>query len=41
MMHGSGIKVYADGNKYEGLFKLGKRSGYGSYYFSDDQIYKS
>lgn len=39
-MHGSGIETYADGNKYEGMFKQGKRNGEGTYYFSDGQIYK-
>ena len=41
MQHGSGVETYSDGNRYEGMYKEGRKHGEGTYYFADDiMIYK-
>jgi hypothetical protein len=40
MQHGSGVEIYSDGNRYEGMFKQGKRNGEGTYYYATGEIYK-
>ena len=37
--HGKGIMTYADGNKYEGHWKNGKKHGLGTYTDADGQKY--
>jgi hypothetical protein len=40
MQHGSGVEIYPDGNRFEGMFKEGKKNGEGTYYLFDGTVYK-
>ena len=39
MRHGRGIFTWPDGSKYEGDFKQGFRTGNGTTYFPEEDIY--
>ena len=36
---GYGIEIYADGTKYEGYFKKGKKGPSGTWHLRDDKVY--
>jgi hypothetical protein len=37
---GEGVKVFADGSRYEGQWKDGKKSGKGRYIYPDGDVYE-
>ena len=39
-MHGYGIYLYSDGNRYDGRYVEDKKDGYGIYYWIDGRVYE-
>lgn len=39
-MHGDGVYIFSNGERYEGWFKMGVRDGYGKYTFFNGNYYE-
>lgn len=39
-MHGDGVYIFSNGERYEGWFKMGIRDGYGKYTFYNGNYYE-